>query len=288
MSQLKGAFATVVGLGLALSSTWSVAAFALIDANRGESTVQIAQRYPEVVRLQAGREVCTGTIVGPRVILSAAHCASLKNAYFEYRRRRYPVRFSASPDYASKGHDISLAITTKAIRDARYGTIVSAGAESGSGAESAPPRSGSLKGPQVKHGSILELAGYGCTHAGGKSGALHEGTTQVIGMDQDHLLSFAPNGSVLCPGDSGGPAYLGQGRHRYVVAVNTAGNVKNVNLNVRLDSALSQTFLKRTADRWHVKICGVNLDCQKVPGTFFGSHRVKSMAPEAKRRWASL
>jgi V8-like Glu-specific endopeptidase len=202
----------------------------------------VNRRFPEVVRLQAGREVCTGTIIGPRVVLTAAHCADLKNASFEFHGQRYKVRFTSSSDYVLKGHDIAVAITHRAIRDARYGTV---------------------GGASLRHGSVLEIAGYGCTHIGGKSAGLHEGTTRVIGLDGDHVLSFSPQGSVLCSGDSGGPAYLKEGNRRYVVAVNSAGDLKNVNLNVRLDSHLSQCFFKRLISRFHVKICGINLGCRR-------------------------
>jgi V8-like Glu-specific endopeptidase len=217
---------------------WCPAVFALIGAE-AEAPDALALRYPEVVRLQGRSEVCTGTIVGPRVVLSAAHCATLTDSYFVYNGRRYSVQFSASAAYQSKEHDVAVAITDRDIVNARYAEI----------------------GQGVRHGSVLTLAGYGCTKRGGRAGSLHIGLTKVIGMDSDHILSFLPKGGVLCQGDSGGPAFLREGGRNVVVAVNSAGDIKNINLHVRLDSSLSRGFLRSIADKFAVSICGVTTIC---------------------------
>lgn len=220
-------------LSTAALLTWGFSTHALIGANSE------LPNLPEVVRIQAGNEVCTGTIIGPRVVLSAAHCADLPNPYFEYKGERYDVTFASSSAYKEYEHDIAVALTTKTIKDASFGTI----------------------GHGLRHGSLLVLAGFGCTRPGGKSGALHTGSTRVIGMDQDHVLSFSEKGSVLCQGDSGGPAFLREKGKNVVVAINSAGNIKNVNVNVRLDSDLSRDFLKIVAERFKVGICGVTMPC---------------------------
>lgn len=229
---------------MAASLFWGVLAQALIGADSDRPEV-LALRFPQVVRLQNRAEVCTGTIVGPRVVLSAAHCATGLSSYFIYNGKRYPVTYAASSAYASKEHDVAVALTSTPIEGARLAQI-------GSG---------------IQHGSHLVLAGFGCTRRGGLSGQLHVGTTKVIGMDDDHVLSFSENGGVLCQGDSGGPAFLRRGGQDIVVAVNSAGDIKNINLDVRLDSALSRGFLKNVANRFHVDICGINLNCDNNVAT---------------------
>jgi hypothetical protein len=118
-------------------------------------------------------------------------------------------------------------------------------------------------GAGLRHGSTIFLAGYGCTKRGGPTGSLHLGQTKVIGMDDDHVLSFQPSGGVLCQGDSGGPAFIKEKGRHVVVAVNSAGDIKDVNVNVRLDSAASRGFLRNVAAKFKVAICGVSKICAR-------------------------
>lgn len=223
---------------------WVLDASAVIGATT-DLPDKLHKQFPEIVRLQSKNEICTGTIVGPRVILSAAHCADLEDTFFVYKGERYSVRFALSSEYKNKEHDVAVALTARDIKDAEFGTI-------GSG---------------LRHGSKLFFAGFGCTERGGKAGELRLGKTKVIGMDEDHILSFAPDGSVLCQGDSGGPAFLREGDRDLLVAVNSAGDIKNVNLNVRLDSPLSRGFLKQVAEQFKVSICGITKACSKKKAT---------------------
>ncbi|MBX3021402.1 MAG: S1 family peptidase [Bdellovibrionales bacterium] len=220
--------------------TWSLQAGAVIGATK-DLPDNLHKAFPEIVRLQSEREVCTGTIIGPRVVLSAAHCADLKNSFFIYKGERYEVKFTSSRDYKNKEHDVAVALTTRDIKDAEFGVI-------GSG---------------LRHGSRIFFAGFGCTHPGGQPGQLRMGLTQVIGMDEDHILSASKDGAILCQGDSGGPAFLRENGENVVVAVNSAGDIRNVNVNVRLDSQLSRGFLRRVADHFKVAICGVTAVCAK-------------------------
>ncbi len=186
--------------------------------------------FPEIVKLQAGEKVCTGTIIGPRAVLSAAHCATSESPHFTFGGEQYRVRY-----VRSASHDLSLAITDRDITGAR-------GMEIGGG---------------VKHGEPIAVAGFGCTKKGGAPGAMHVGFTKVIGMDEDHLLSVAKDGGALCEGDSGGPAIVRVGKKFLLVAVNSLSDIRRVNINVRMDSESSRRFLRQAALEHKLTIFGL-------------------------------
>jgi hypothetical protein len=189
-----------------------------------------SEDFPSVVKLRAGDKVCSGTIVGPRTVLSAAHCANVDSPYFEYAGERYSVRY-----VRSGSGDLSLAIADRDITGAKPMSI----------------------GGNVKHGEPIANAGYGCTEKGGKPGSMHIGFSKVIGMDEDHLLSVAKDGGALCDGDSGGPAIVRKDSKFYLVAVNSLSDVQHVNITVRMDSEESRRFLKQAAVDNRLEIPGL-------------------------------
>jgi hypothetical protein len=224
---------TKIYISLALFALCSSKAMALI----GGVTSSV---YPEVVKIEAGRKVCTGTIIGPRTILSAAHCVTQKSegAHIRYLGKVYPVSFISSASSA-RGHDIALAITNVDIKGARFARL----------------------GRGLAHGISVIMAGFGCTKKGGKPGALHIGKSKVIGMDEDHILSASPGGSVLCEGDSGGPTFVDEDGGRRLVAVSSLSDISKININVRTDSDMSYTFFKTAAAAQRIQICGINSAC---------------------------
>lgn len=234
----------LIGAALAGLATFGFNCGAVIAADESRDERALHAEYPEVVKLQSKTEVCTGTLIGPRAILSAAHCADLKNSFVEYAGQRYRLRYVRSAGYPRREHDVAVAIADRDIDGARIAKI----------------------GRGLHHGSVITLAGYGCTRRGGPSGPLHLGRTKVIGMDEDHVLSTQPKGAVLCQGDSGGPAFMKENGHNVVVAVNSAGDIRDINLNVRLDSPASRGFLKAVAEKFKVAICGISRTCGERAG----------------------
>lgn len=223
-----------------MNKTFALLALLALFSGRSWALINGAEvAFPEVVRLEdGGKKVCTGTIIGPRTIVSAAHCVTGNSPFFMYNGRKYPVRFIASAD-EKQGHDIALAVTDITIRGAIFARF----------------------GQGLKHGVKILMAGFGCTSKGGKPGTLHAGENKVIGLDDDHLLAASPDGSVLCEGDSGGPAFITDGVKRWLVGVSSLSDISKININVRLDSPLSHAFLKTAARLNSLEICGVTKDC---------------------------
>src|SRR5688572_9280240 len=65
--------------------------------------------WTEVVRITTGTSSCTATVVGPRVIVTAAHCANNgATSKFKIGEKEYSVKITRSSLYPAKDHDIAV------------------------------------------------------------------------------------------------------------------------------------------------------------------------------------
>ncbi len=106
------------------------------------------------------------------------------------------------------------------------------------------------------------MAGFGCTQRTVTRRVLRAGENKVIGLDEDHVLAAAKDGIVFVrKGDSGGPAFMVEGVRRKLVGVSALSDIARININVRLDSKLSQSFFRAAARLHRLDICGVTKAC---------------------------
>ncbi len=204
--------------------------------------------WQEVVRIQSNGAGCTATIVGPRVIITAAHCAKNNaTATFTYKGASYSAEMTRSSLYPARDHDISVGLIASEIVGAEPRKIGGAAAT----------------------GTEITLLGYGCTNpitgTGGNDGILRIGKSVITGFSGFDMVSRTPGGAALCYGDSGGPAFVGQPDNYQLLGINSKGNISDTNYNARLDRAESQDFLKKFADNNGVTICGIKGDCGSPP-----------------------
>lgn len=205
-----------------------------------------AGTYKEVPKISANGASCTATVIGPRVIVTAAHCANNDvMATFTIDGVNYSAKMKRSSLYPGQDHDIALGFTDKDIKV----TPVSVGGK-------------------AVVGLGITLLGYGCTNAGGtggNDGVLRIGDTVITSFSEFDMVSRKADGAALCFGDSGGPAFMMDGSKRYLIGVNSKGNIKDTNWNLRTDIPETQTFMKSFASTNGVVICGINSDCGSDP-----------------------
>jgi len=229
--------------GLAFFITLSSSLSQAVGIQLIGGTPAAPKAHEEVVRI-IGEGSCTATLVGPRVIVTAAHCAEPGDLVdFTYKGKPYAAKIVHSALYETYNHDLAVGILPAAVTDAKPMTIAGAATE----------------------GDTLTLMGYGCTKpngTGGNDGILRVGTTTVVDRDSLFLESFSEEDeAALCFGDSGGPAFIQTAGKLTLVGINSAGNIRDTNLNTRLDSSTSRKFLAEVEKVLSVQICGIGSTC---------------------------
>lgn len=210
--------------------------------------------YQEVVRIVTGSSGCTASVIGPRVILTAAHCAPTgATSKFVLGGVTYSAKMTRSSLYPGKDHDLNLGVLDKDVPAGVAPVNIYAGV--------------------VKAGDKIHILGYGCTNpggGGGNDGVLREGDASVTGLSGYDIVS---TGAALCFGDSGGPAMMfdaATGKYRQV-SVNSKGNIQDTNYTASLVSPESLAFFRKFAVDNSVDVCGVTKECGAVgplPDTF--------------------
>jgi hypothetical protein len=225
--------------------------------------------FPALFRKTSGSN-CTSALIGPAAILTAAHCVTHGSTVgFRAAGRRVRAVCEQAPGFrnGTTSEDWALCLLENEVRGIPYETVDLSGA----------PASG----------TPIFLTGFGCTATGapGSPGACQEdfqtgdrtlrmGLTNVVprpAMFANRRNTIFGDGRisagtpVLCPGDSGGPAFIipnGSPRAiRRLVGVNSATCIlgdRGVSLIAAVSSAPGAAFLRDWAMRREQTVCGVN------------------------------
>jgi len=204
----------------------------------------VDNEFKEVVMLETETSICSATIVGPQVLLTAGHCGETGDTmWFKLKGDRIEGTFLKSSDSAL---DLGVVILDETIDETQVN------------------RFAIVSGSSISLGQKIWALGYGCTGPDESGvGTLRKGLTSISSFEG---LSLVFSGQpALCFGDSGSGVFLfGQNRD-FLVGVNSKGNVRDRSLSVRMDSLESKNFLNEVVLTKNVEICGVSATCGPQP-----------------------
>jgi len=229
-----------------------------------------AKVWPATFKFSVGPN-CTATAVGPRVLITAAHClpgtltsGSLKDPSIDPQNPVYvDIVCAKHPDYVDDAHspstvfDVALCLASKPQTARTEAQIV------------LPPNKPyeriAVQNAEL-NASDFTLIGFGCHQLYGSSGDdLWKGTaSRGDGADPSGYLAVKGD-SWLCEGDSGGAAYFEKAPQRSIVALNSRVNSdSHLSLLAPMNDARIVAFMKSwVADRKregevNLGICGLD------------------------------
>ncbi|QDE85753.1 S1 family peptidase [Myxococcus xanthus] len=177
---------------------------------------------------EAARVLCTGTLVAPRVVLTAAHCVENADA-----PRVFSVVFAAETARASAAQRIR--VVEGRLHPARrpgvsdLGVLILA-----SDAPVAPLAWEAQAFPADGVGRLARVVGFGVDGEGG-SGLRRGGLSRIRSVEADAFsVEAAP--AMSCGGDSGGPVFIEEDGLERLAGVTSFGDLTcSTGTNTRVD-----------------------------------------------------
>lgn len=207
--------------------------------------------WPATVIISSGSIGCTATLVGPEVLLTAAHCleaagqvsVSLAGQQVGGTCTKHPHYSPSNPS-----PDFGLCKLDSPVTDIIFERIGTSIAIS-------------------RVGTAVTLLGYGCTLAGGfdhQFGVLHVGTATVSSLPQGANLDTVVVGdAAVCFGDSGGAAYVSErpdGGSRAIFGVNSRGDIQKTTYVSSTDTTSFIDWAFAWSATNAVRVCGLFAD----------------------------
>ncbi len=213
--------------------------------------------YPASFYSSSGGGRCTSSLVAGNVLLTAAHCvADGGEIAIVIKGKRITGKCTHAPGYVSDDtSDWALCLMASAAPVKPFETV-------------------NTDAGRVIKGKDLRLTGFGCTEkntTGGNDGIYREGEAVIVQVPSAQSNDIVTRASskktaVLCPGDSGGPAFIAvtaDYKLRYLASVNSRTEMQGgLVLDTSYLSSVSSTdaldFMKSWSKANGATICGLS------------------------------
>jgi hypothetical protein len=213
----------------------------------------IACAWPTTVAVQGGSSLCTGTLVHPQVVVYAAHCGDQADK----------IRFGEEVSPPSKTQSVDFCMTYPS-----YGGTSDQAHDWAFCKLSAPvdmavtPVIYGCETSALTSGMQVAIAGFGSNTANDTGAGTKRWAMTHVNQVGGGTLSIGGGGTGVCPGDSGGPAFVEYADgtwHAVGIASTVSGGCGGVGTHSRMDGAVP----------WVEENSGVDITpCHDVDGTW--------------------
>ena len=217
------------------------------------------KKWAAIVRIRSeSGSGCTAQIIGPRMLVTAAHCAKTgeRVQFTTIHGSKYAAKIERHPDYPGTDIDVAVGFIDRNVQGIDFLHV-----RSKKGADGAW-----INDRFERTGMEVQILGYGCTRpggGGGNDGVLRTGVAKVQAGQKFDLITG--DGAALCFGDSGGAVVYPPGNAHNdgtrLIGINSKGNIKDTNYTLRLTLPSPFNFLKDMGKKYGADICGVNSAC---------------------------